>query len=211
VTVAGDVRQPGRVELDADGLTLVEAVALSGGATGPDHETEVSVFRGARVFRLRLSDDALRLGGGGQLEPGDRVELRHKARHFAVFGALGDSRLFPFETEAVTLAEAMARARGLRDAEADPGAVFLFRYESAARLARVGVDPLPPAEPEGYPTIYHLDLSDPAAFFLARSLRIEDKDIIYVADAPAAEFRQFIGTLVSPFFGGVQSAQRATE
>jgi polysaccharide export outer membrane protein len=50
-------------------------------------------------------------------------------------------------------------------------------------------------------TIYRLDLTEPEAFFLARSFMMQDKDLIYVANAPAAEFRKFVANIVAPFLG----------
>ena len=57
------------------------------------------------------------------------------------------------------------------------------------------------------PTIYRSNYRDPSALFSANAFPMRHRDIIYVANAPAAEFRKFILTLIAPLFSSVTSAQ----
>jgi polysaccharide export outer membrane protein len=93
----------------------------------------------------------------------------------------------------------------LNDNLADAGGVFLFRFESPARLSSANVQ-VPAKLVEGKAaTIYRLDFNQPQTFFLAHSFMMQDKDIIYVANAPAAEFRKFVSTILSPFLALTRS------
>ena len=41
------------------------------------------------------------------------------------------------------------------------------------------------------PVIYRINLKDPASFFAAQSFMLENKDVLYVSNAPAAELQKF--------------------
>ena len=56
------------------------------------------------------------------------------------------------------------------------------------------------------PVIYRLDLRNAKSFFLAQRFPIEDKDIIYVANADLNELQKFftlINTLTGPVLSGI--------
>jgi polysaccharide export outer membrane protein len=48
--------------------------------------------------------------------------------------------------------------------------------------------------------IYHLDMRDPRAFFVAQNFPIENKDLLYVANAPAAELQKFLNLILSTVY-----------
>ncbi|TLY60607.1 MAG: hypothetical protein E6K48_08895 [Gammaproteobacteria bacterium] len=48
--------------------------------------------------------------------------------------------------------------------------------------------------------VYRVDLTDPRAFFLVQRFPVENKDILYVANAPAAQLQKFINLLVSTVY-----------
>jgi polysaccharide export outer membrane protein len=56
------------------------------------------------------------------------------------------------------------------------------------------------------PVIYRLDLRNAKSFFLAQRFPIEDKDIIYVANADLNELQKFftlLNTLTGPVITGI--------
>ena len=74
---------------------------------------------------------------------------------------------------------------------------FLFRLENPAAL-----DPALAASarttPEGkIPVIYRIDMKNPATFFAAQSFPVRNKDVIYVSNAPLAEFQKFVNVVSS--------------
>ena len=127
------------------------------------------------------------------------MQLRYEPRSFTSFGAVRSTKQQPFETEVVTLAEAVAQSGGLNSTTADRGGVFLFRFEPSSRVKRAGGTLPTQKYSKGVPTIYRLDFASPTALFVAQSFEIKDKDMIYVATAPSVEFKSFLDAIVGPF------------
>jgi polysaccharide export outer membrane protein len=104
----------------------------------------------------------------------------------------------------VSLAEAMGKAGGLADAQADPASVFLYRGETREVAQLLGIDCTPYPGPI-IPVIYNLNLRDPAGFFLASKFQMRNKDVIYAANAISVDstklmtyLRLIIGTAQDP-------------
>jgi polysaccharide export outer membrane protein len=113
-------------------------------------------------------------------EPGDVLTLVRKAKIVTVFGATGKNTAVAFDADRVFLNEALAKGGGLNDAQADPRAVYLLRYENDAVAKALGE---PVAGNQPVPVAYRLDLSEVASYHLAQRFPLRDQDIVYVADA----------------------------
>lgn len=188
--ISGEVRRPGRIELSAQHERLLDAVALAGGTSYSPDDIVVRLTRADRSIEERLGSIAANSADNMVLSPGDRIEVLRRARSFIVLGATSKVAQVPFETSELSLGEAIARSGGPIDAQADPAAVFLFRYESSA------------AGGEAQPVIYKLNMLQPASYFLAQHFEMRDKDVIYIANAAAnrpAKFVAIINQLFSPF------------
>jgi polysaccharide export outer membrane protein len=132
------------------------------------------------------------------LQPGDVITALFQPLSFTVLGATGKNEEVSFEAQGITLAQALGRAGGLQDDRADARAVFIFRFED--RKALNWATP-PKTTPEGkVPVIYQMNLKDPASFLVAQSFPVDNKDVIYVSNAPAAEFQKFLTMLTQTFF-----------
>jgi polysaccharide biosynthesis/export protein len=81
----------------------------------------------------------------------------------------------------------------LQDQRANATAVFLFRFEDPEIVGESA--PAHTTADGKVPVIYRADLKDPATFFMAQDFAIRNKDILYVADAPAAELQKFVNLL----------------
>jgi polysaccharide export outer membrane protein len=80
-----------------------------------------------------------------------------------------------------------------------------YRYESPRVVAALGRKPGEIAPDGRTPLVYRLDLSDAKAYFAAERFPIEDKDILYVANADMTELEKFLGlinTLTGPAVTG---------
>ena len=191
VVVSGDVRQPGAQPLTAARERLLDAIAEAGGFSGDRSDTVVRVRRGDQTAEIRLDTIVVGSANDVALSPGDRVEVINRPRSFTVFGASTRPGRVAFEAPELTLAEALAKAGGLNDQLADPKGIFLFRFVA---------DPLVPAGER--PVVYRLDLLNPASYFLAQRFLIDDKDVLYVANAAANQPSKLVGIvnqLFSPF------------
>ncbi|WP_168442682.1 polysaccharide biosynthesis/export family protein [Pontiella desulfatans] len=198
LAVVGDVNAPGRYAVPVGGVRLLDVIAWAGGSRAPIFEAEATIVRGETQDSIRLDEVLTQPGNNVWMEPSDTVQIMHKPRTFTALGAVTSKNRHPFKTEGLSLAEALAASGGLSDGLADAGGVFLFRFESAEILQEAGV-----AIPEilindTVATIYRLDFNEPEAFFLARSFKMQDNDLIYVANAFAAEYFKFIRIYVQP-------------
>jgi polysaccharide export outer membrane protein len=214
VTVSGEALKAGRVPLSARGDRLLQVIAAaSGGAAIPQHEVFVQLSRNGNTAAVPLKTLVEHPEEDIFAEPGDILTLVRRPKTFSTFGATGKNTAITFDSEKLSLAEALAKAGGLVDDRADPRAVFLFRYEPVGLVRALG-QPIATAAPEGVsPIVYRLDLSDAKSYPLAREFRVRDKDIIFVANAEARELYKFFSALskvTGPVITGFLTCQSTT-
>jgi polysaccharide export outer membrane protein len=195
VTVAGEVVAGTRVPISPGGDRLLQVIAAAGGARAPVHETFVRLSRNGITATVPLerlvSDPAEDI----YAQPGDVLTLIRVPQTFSVFGATGRNAEIAFDAEKITLSEALAKSQGLRDDLAKPEGVFLFRYEPDS-IVRALEQPIATGARDGIsPVVYRFDLRDGRSYLLAREFPIRDKDVIFVADAPAAQIYKFFTAL----------------
>jgi polysaccharide export outer membrane protein len=205
VSVAGEVIGGKRVPLSPGGDRLLQVIAAAGGAKAPPHDTFVRLSRGGVTATVPLATLVAEPDQDIFAEPGDVLTLVRRQQSFSVFGATGRNAAITFNSDQLSLSEAMAKAGGLLDDRADPQAVFLFRYEPAPVVRALG-QPLAGGAPGGFsPIVYRLDLSEARSYHLARRFPVHDKDIIFVADAeiqPIYHFVQALSQLTGPIQTG---------
>ena len=144
--------------------------------------------------------------------PDDVLILSRVPQTLTVFGAAGKNRLITFETERLSLAEALAKAGGLLDQRADPSAIFVMRYEPAELVHALG-QPVAAHAPAGLsPIVYRLDLADAKSYLLAKRFPVQDRDIIFVAEAktvPITRALQALSLLTGPVTSGAADLPRS--
>jgi polysaccharide export outer membrane protein len=198
VTVVGEVGASGRIPLTARGERLLDALAASGGVRQAVNKISLQMTRGERVESMPLQRVIQDARQNILLQPGDVITALYQSFSFTVLGATGKNEEVNFETQGISLIQALARSGGFNDARADARAVFVFRFEDAKAMQW-------PASakttPEGkVPVIYELDLKDPQSFFVGQNFAVQNGDVLYVANAPAAELQKFMNIVVSAFF-----------
>ena len=199
VTVVGEVATSTRMPLTARGERLLDALAAAGGVRQPVGKMTLQVTRGSQVQALPLDTIIRDPKQNIVLVPGDVVTSLFQPLSFTVLGATGKNEELNFEAQGISLAQALARAGGLQDARADAQGVFIFRLESPAALDLNGKTVQ--TTPEGkIPVIYRINLKDPATFFVAQSFPVQNKDVLYVSNAPAAELQKFLNIVVSAIY-----------
>jgi polysaccharide export outer membrane protein len=205
-TVSGEVVSGSRVPLSVNGDRLLDLIALAGGAKAPVYETFVRLSREGVTATIPMetlvSDPAENIYAW----PGDVLTLVRIPQTFSVFGATGQNVQLSFNAERMTLAEALAKAGGLQDLRADPTGVFLFRFEPPDVIGALNAAPLATGPGGSSPIVYRLDLSDASGYFFAQRFPVDDKDIIYVANARLNELQKFftlLNTLTGPVITGI--------
>jgi polysaccharide biosynthesis/export protein len=98
----------------------------------------------------------------------------------------------------------------LRDDLAKPEGVFLFRYEPISVLQALDQPVATGARGGVSPVVYRFNLRDGKTYSLAQGFPVRDKDVIFVADAPAAQVYKFFTALnqvTGPIVTGLVTCQ----
>lgn len=200
VTIVGNVQHSMEVPMTPGGVKLLRAIALAGGVTKPVEKSTIQISRDGRTMTLPLEAILRNPQDNIALQSGDVVTALYQPLSFTALGAIGRNGEVDFEANGINLAQALARIGGLDDNRSNPAGVFLFRM--------VPPDALPwPQKPTTLidgkvPTIFQFNLRDPATFFVAQTFPVENKDLIYVSDAPATDLQKVlnvVGSIVYPF------------
>jgi polysaccharide export outer membrane protein len=200
VTVVSEVTGGARVPLTTRGDRILDVIAEAGGTRAPAYETFIALSRDGRSVRIPL--EAV-LGNPKEnifVRPGDVVSVEREPQTFTAVGATGQNAVLPFAATGITLDEAIGRAGGLNDLRADPGGVFVIRYERPSDYDQLGLTRPSLGPMEQVPVMYRINMSDPNSFFLARQFPIRNKDILFVSNAPATQVQKAISILL-PFIG----------
>ncbi|MBB2932696.1 polysaccharide export outer membrane protein [Paraburkholderia silvatlantica] len=207
VTVVGDVTNSNRMPLSARGERVLDALANSGGVRQPVDKVTIQLTRGDKVASMPLSTVIRDPRQNVQLRAGDIVTALFQPYSFTALGATGKNEEINFEAQGITLAQALARAGGLEDSRSDARGVFIFRFEDANAL-RWPTTPVRTTAEGKVPVIYRVNLRDPGALFVTQSFIMDNKDMLYVSNAPVSEIQKVLNlvfSVVYPVVSGVQT------
>ena len=205
VTVGGEVASGIRVPLSTKGDRILDAIAGAGGIRISAHDAFIRLTRHKYTVSIAYNTLLNNPEENIYVLPSDVITVVRDPQTFTAFGATGRSEKVAFDTAGITLEEVIAKAGGLLDNRADPGGIFLLRFEPTRLAAELA--PNRPLRSAGdlVPVIYRLNLRDANSFFLARSFPIKDKDILYVSNSasdPVQKFLGLVGTVASPVISG---------
>jgi polysaccharide export outer membrane protein len=187
-TIVGEVASSTRMPLTPRRERLLDGLAAAGGTRQPIGKVTLQLTRGDVVHALPLDTVIRDPHQNIPLQAGDVVTALYQPFHFNALGATGKSDEINFESQGISLAQALARVGGVLDSRADAAGVFIFRLETDGTTnAR-------------RPVIYRVDLKDPKTFFVAQTFPIEDNDVLYVANSAGAELQKFLNLLLSTVY-----------
>ncbi|MDR6714697.1 polysaccharide export outer membrane protein [Pseudomonas hunanensis] len=185
VLVAGAVKTPGRFSTLQGPLTLLDAINQAGGPQMEPHLVNVTVRNGTNVKQYNYEE--VLAGNNMLLQPNSEVVLDRARQRFVAMGAVGEPGLRDLPSQNTSLLDALGSVGGLREANANPEGVFVFRMADGA-LAK--------------PTVLRLNMRDPAAIFYARQIAIKADDTIYVTNAAVYEWQKIISPIVQTLILG---------
>jgi polysaccharide export outer membrane protein len=191
ISVLGDVGQPGRFPLNASGQRILDAIAAAGGPKSPDYETFVTLQRNGREVKVGFDAIVDNASNNIFLRASDVIYVSREPRTYTVTGAAGENGLYNFEGQDMSLSDAVAKAGGLLDARANPKGVYLYRSEPISLLAQMGVDTSRFTN-SPVPTIYHVNLRDPAGLFLAKGFPLANGDSVYVTNTETTQLAKVL-------------------
>lgn len=190
ISVVGEVNTPLRFAVPATGAgdRVLDAITRAGGIKGQGYETWVMLERDKRRATVPFENLVMNPSNNIYIQPGDRIYVYREQQTFMAFGANGGAPIafgqgqFNFDAWRINLAQAVAKAGGLTDTQADPSAIFLYRREPREVAALLGAD-LSQFTDELIPVIFWVNFRDPAGYFLATRLEMRNQDIIFIANA----------------------------
>ncbi len=140
------------------------------------------------------------------LQPDDVMTVLFQPFSFVALGATGKNEEIPLEATGVNLTQALGRVAGLQDSRADVRGVFIFRFEDPAALLPE-LRSTAKLTPDGkVPVVYRVNMKDPATFFIAQNFQIHNKDVLYVSNAPLADFQKFVNVIYSTILPAATTA-----
>ena len=196
VTVLGDVKEPQRVPLTPRGERLLDAIARAGGTSQPLDRMTIELTRGNVTQRMAARDIVREPGQNIILQRDDVVTAVFQPYTFTVLGAAGKNEEVRFEGVGLTLSQALGRIGGFQDDRADPGGVFLFRWEPPV-VAGADTSRYPTNSDGNVPVIYQVNMKEPQTYFAAQKFQMRDGDVVYVANSKLADLQRFVNILAS--------------
>jgi polysaccharide export outer membrane protein len=211
VSVLGEVNLPSRFGASASGAgdRILDAITRAGGIKGQGFETWVMLERQGKHATVPFENLVMNSANNIYVQPSDRIYVYREQQKFIALGATGLSGQFNFDAWRINLAEAVGKAGGLLDNQADPDAVFLYRAEPRDVAERLGVDVSKFSGAALIPVIFSINLRDPGGFFLATKTQMRNGDIIFVSNARSVEVTkvlQYIRVILATTSDGINTA-----
>ena len=213
VTVGGEAVGAARVPLSVKGDRLLDVIATAGGVKVPVSEAYVELARGRTTARVPLARVIADPRENIFMQANDVLTLVRDPQTFFAVGATGVNAEIPFNSDGISLAQALAKAGGLQDYRSDPQGVFIFRYENPSIARELKLDAPLPSRGDEVPIVYRLDLRNPNSLFIEQRFRMANRDLVYVSNAPLVDVGKVIGifnTVLSPAAAASSVAADAT-
>jgi polysaccharide export outer membrane protein len=191
ITVLGDVARSGRIPAQLTPERILDTISRAGGIAGPGPDEWVMLERDGRRALSPFGALIYEPANNVYVHPNDIIYVYREPQTFLAFGALGNQQQIPFGVWRISFAEAVAKAGGLRDDQADPASVFLYRGETRDVAEAMGIDCSKFQGPI-IPVIYNINFRNPVSYFNATTFEIRNKDVIYVSNSVSVEATKFL-------------------
>ena len=202
-----------RMPLTSHRERVLDAVAAVGGVESGVQDISLQLTRGQHVRTVALERVTTDPSQNIVLRSGDVLTMQSNPLSFTALGAIGKNQTVNFAAKGMNLSEALGRVGGLLDHRSDARGVFVFRYQP---LNSLSANEQMTWRSQGYadhmsiPVVYRINLTEPHSLFWLQRFAMQDKDVIYVANAPASEMQKFLQLLFSPVVSGVNSIENLT-
>jgi polysaccharide export outer membrane protein len=199
ISVLGEVNTPSRLAANAAGERILDVISRAGGPKGQGYETWVTLERAGRRATVPFGALVYQPDNNIWVHPGDTIYLYREPQIFLAFGASGAQGQFTFDMWKINMAQAMAKAGGLLDTQAEPAGVYVYRREPRELAEKLGIDCSKFAGAL-VPVVYNADFRDPGGYFLASKFEMRDKDVLFAANAATvdtAKFLQFVRVVIA--------------
>ena len=179
--VLGAVVKPGLLALDGYPITVMEAIARSGGMTEQASGRKAYILRNGQRIEVQMA--ALMQSGDIKqnlvLRSGDVLHIPdNRAEKVYVLGAVKQPKSVVMAGGDLTLSEALVDVGGLDPLAADARNVYVIRKD--ANKTRV----------------YHLDMQYAESLLLGEQFFMQPRDVVYVASAKVTQWNRVLGQIM---------------
>lgn len=184
IIVSGAFENPGYLPVNAERLTLVQAVGLAGIDRTRADLSSLSLVRNGQVYQLDYDRLTSRPSDIGRiyLRTGDRLHLGlNDARKIFVMGEVRSPRALPYSTSRMTLSEVLATVGGPSPESSSGREVYVIRGVENLETERA--------------TVFQLNARSPSAFILADQFEMQPQDVVFVGAAGITRWNRFISQL----------------
>lgn len=129
VSVIGNVNDPQRLSLGFNQYRILDAIASAGGPASPGYETKVSLQRNDDEYTIPFDELVMNAKKNIYSKINDIIYLYREPQTFTAYGAVQLQGNIDFGKRSLLLSEALGLARGLRDTQADPAEVYIYRQK----------------------------------------------------------------------------------
>tara|TARA_R110001592_G_scaffold16881_3_gene71424 strand:- start:36544 stop:37737 length:1194 start_codon:yes stop_codon:yes gene_type:complete len=200
VSVLGDVETASRFSLSFNTQRILDVIAAAGGPQSPGYETWISLQRDGHEYTILMDEILLDPKKNIYAQPNDTIYLYSEAEVFNIYGASQVQGTLPFNKRNLTLSEALGRAQGLRDTQADPAEIYIYKEEPIEYIRAIEDSlALDASQIEGdlVPVVYKINLRKTEGFFFAQKFPVQDQDVVYIANAETVEYLKFLNIISS--------------
>lgn len=189
ISVFGEVNLPVRFAQQGIGASdrITDAITRAGGIKGQGFESWVMLERKGKRATVPFANLVYQPQNNIFVQAGDRIYVYREQQKFVAFGATGTQGEFNFDAWRINLSEAVGKAGGLFDLQADPGAVFLYRREPKEVAKLLGVTDVERFKEDTVPVIFQTSFRDPGGYFTATKIQMRHGDVIFVANSFTVE------------------------
>jgi polysaccharide export outer membrane protein len=199
ISVLGEVNTPNRFPAFPAGEHILDAITRAGGIKDQGYDSWVVLERNGRRAAAPFGSLIYDPSNNIWVHPNDTIYVYREPQTYLAFGASGQQGQFNFDQWRLTLAEALAKAGGLLDIQADPASVYLYRREPRELAEKLGVD-CSKFEGPTVPIIFNVSFRDPGGYFLGTKFTMRNKDVVFAANAPSVEITKlniFLQTIIT--------------
>jgi polysaccharide export outer membrane protein len=157
----------------------------------PALETNVTLQRRGRTATIAYEALLKNPAENIYVAPDDTVFADHQRRTFVAFGANDQNGRFDFENTDLSLADGLAKAGGMRDQQANPAEVVVYRQVDRSALEHMKLN-VSAFRGDKVPVVFRANLRDPSGFFAAQKFALADKDILYTSNSGSVELLKFL-------------------
>lgn len=188
--ITGEVNSPSEQSISNIPLTLIDAINKAGGITENADWKNITLTRNGVEQRISLY--ALMQKGdltqNRLLENGDIVHIpRNDSQKVFIMGEVSESQVLKIDRTGMSLTEALAKAGGIDEKEADATGIFVIRS--------TGVPKDNKDKNATIANVYQLNMQDATALVMGTEFELKPYDVVYVTAAPVAKWNRLIDQL----------------